>query len=70
VSSTAASRLRGVVERALLWPAIRTAGRYKLDKYRPGNDAHASDLVDMRVDREVASNCRVTEAGTDLVAIM
>lgn len=62
--------MRGVVERALLWPAIRTAGRYRLDTFRRGNDAHASGLDAMRVDREAASNCRVAEAGTDLVAMM
>jgi hypothetical protein len=41
-----------------------------LDTSRLGNDAHASGLDDMREDREVASNCRVTDAGTDLVAMM
>jgi hypothetical protein len=62
--------VRGVVENALLWPAIRTAGQYNSKTFRVLEAAQAKDRVGMRVHRGVASNRRVIDAGTDLVAMV
>jgi hypothetical protein len=70
VSSSVASCVRGVDENALLWPAIRTAGRcdFHSDCIRDG--AHAKGRVGMRAVRGVTSRRRVSDAGNDLEAMV
>lgn len=65
-----ANRARGVDEKALLWPAMRTAGRYDSIRFRVRDAVQAKDRAERRVARGVASNRRVSDAGTVLEAIV
>jgi len=69
VSSTSARRVRVVEEKALLWPAIRAAGRCEPHSDCAREGAHAKERVGRRVEHGVVSKRRVSDAGKVLEAI-